>query len=118
PPAAIPKPDRLRAALLGWLLPARYLPASSLAIGPHRKCLADHGRCRNGSEISAVKRAVRLPIHDEDFVCRDQVASLPDRQWPAATIALARPAEVDTVDGYREPGSTHGLSRQRQDTFE
>ena len=53
--------------------------ASSFSVGPYRDRLADDGGCRNGTEISTVKRVRRLPVHDEDFVAGKEKASLPDR---------------------------------------
>jgi sulfur carrier protein ThiS len=47
-------------------------------------------------EVEAVQKS--LTIANSEFVVANDAAPLPDRQWPATTVAQLRVSHVDRVD--------------------
>src|SRR6266545_3637455 len=92
--------------------------ARSILPYPHGKYATDDRRCRHHSEVTAVERGCRLPVHKKELAVSDDVASLPDRQRTATTVALPRLAHRDAVDSNDAPVSANGLSAKRQHTLQ
>src|SRR5665213_3611865 len=72
---------RTRCGVLAWSI----LLACPERIGP-----ADDGADGKRTEITAVEGVLRLPIHQEDLIARDDTAAAPTGQCSAAFVVVER----------------------------
>ena len=88
--------------------------ARSIFPCPHREVRGRRWSVAGTFRSSGRRVRLRLPVHEKEFVIFDEIASFPDRQWPATSVALPRLAHRDAVDRDGAPVSANGLSGKRQ----
>lgn len=92
--------------------------ARSILVGPQRDRRADDRRGGDRTEIPSVEAGLDGPVHEEELVCRNAPAALPDRHRSTDGIAPKRLSHRDAVDSDGSAGAADGLARKPDDALQ
>jgi hypothetical protein len=70
------------------------------------------------SEVAAVERVWRVPIHQEDFASGDNTTALPHRKQTALAVTVACRTHGTSVDRHEQIVPADGLACHSEDTLD
>src|SRR3990172_10516391 len=91
--------------------------AVACLVGPDGEHTADDRTARERAEIAAIYAVLGI-VHEKEFVVGDAAAALPDGQFAAGFVALARAAIGGAIGKNVEAVATDGLTGKRKDALQ